>query len=1463
MQTGWRLERTYLAGAGFPEARLEGLDIHWSDPFAPTGHAALWADNGTGKTTITALRYAVYLPHARDFIRGESDRSLARLVYSGDVCHVVEQSTRVVDGELQRIVAGMVADWADGGTQDLANPSRLTRMFYGWVTGTRGPTIDDLPFRTSVGRWATRTQFVDALRGLLPEGGALPSFPPSDHQAAWKKWLTAAGVDLEQVRFQAVMNALEGGVERVMRFSDSDEFVRWLIGATTPTSTVEQIANSIDTLRANAAARPRWQNELDLWERILEPLLELAIMHEEVAANRRAVATAEADAATVVAEAEATIAGLHADVETATKLHAHHDSLRREATVTLRRAQAHRLRMQLRGAKLRADAAEAFAAEQRDVRDQAKRTLAAWQLVGDVLDANATASRLAGLIERLDTAEKETAALRGDERRHRRDLARLLTERRDRAAAALVVAKQQLTEALAAREDLDNQLQDALTTLATAEEKTRQARDQASKSEQTIAAAVTAGLLEEGADPATVDAFLSERADAARRTRKKADKALEEIDHQTVVVRQEESTARQRAVTARNDAATAERQLRQVTRRVDALSADERLLDVAGNSDLDLWTSRTALTDALQHRTETADADAAEARAAVAVARRTVTAVGADGLLPASRLAEEVARRCQDDYEVPAWPGWRWLADTMTPEAAAAFAAARPEIASGVVIAHPDLLDKAIDAASHVDLDVALWVGAVVDAKAAAAARDTGESDSGTRARVLLPHQGVYDRDVASQLVDAAKAELEDATLRQRAAERRSSDARDLLAALSQLWSDLPDDPRNELTEKVGAARERQRAAETDEQAAIGKLDDLSRQRRGRQRERDDAQQAFDDATEIRRLLVPVIAATAALADARKQLPALRDTVRSTRHRIEDLQRRKPKAAGAVAAAEEQVRTHTRDRDDAAELLRAAGLTATTDGPVPIDNEATIRARLRSIEEALADKAVDPELHKQVKQTRQHLSDLDARLNADTELRLLAEQFAASDGARHFVALQESVRVAAEQEAHAREQYATAQAKAEIAAKEYRRRTEDSSDKSSPDVDGFPPAGQVTSADDADRLAEQLDDLSIQQLITQRTEERHANEAAQAARDAEQSVKLLDASVKPLRYLADATLTGRRAAEIGELVDRLGEVDERVRKASKALLASEQSQQAAADSIRDHANSREARRVEADDDPCVVDLILRLRADPYLPAEAERIAGHLEQRAASLRDDLEAHDRHVRTSATMLHVQAATALERLRAYHNQSRLPDGLGDWSQRRFVVIDHEPVPDDESVAIDRVARVVHALLAPGAGRSDAQSLLFAAARALVDAPFRVRLLKPHTDLSLDRVDVAELKNFSGGQRVTAGVLLYATMTKVRAAKDATSIGWLWLDNPFGQASADQFVRTMRRAADQLGLQLVFTAAPKDKSALSMFDRTIVLARRSRPSSKERVVVVDDGSREVVDLLLVQKDVNAVLGE
>jgi hypothetical protein len=1462
MQTGWRLERTYLAGAGFPESRLEGLDVNWSEPLEPTGHAALWADNGTGKTTITALRFALYLPHPRDFVRGNSDRSLARLVYSGRVCHVVEQATRQVNGELQRIVAGMVAYWPEGGMQDLDNPSRLRREYYGWVTGPHGPSISDLPFRTSIGRWATRSQFVEAIRVIAPSGGALPPHLPSEHQTQWQLWLSAAGIDLEQIRFQAAMNASEGGVDHVMRFPDSDGFVKWLIGAITQNSTAEQITRSIDALRANAEARPRWADELALWERLTEPLLNLAIAHERVTASGRAAATAEAHATSVVADADATAAELSAEKNTADTGHAEHERRRREAAAMLRRAQAHRLRMQLRAAELRAEAAQATADQLKQVRDEAARSLAAWRLVPDVIAARDTRRQVIQLAGQIEAAEKETAELRTEESRYRRDLARLLTARRDRAATDLAAADNNLQAAAKELKRVEDDLRRAVAAHATAREQTRKAQQDIAASEQEITEAVTAGLLPEGADPAEHDTNLAGQAESARQAYEAAKAELGRIDTQITREQEALTSAQRRAGDADRDITNAERRLSEVTARVSALAGDERLLAVAGDAGADPWAARGGLTEALDRSAEAADRDAAEALRAAEAAQRTVDAVGADGLLPPSALVEGAVRRCQDT-EVPAWPGWRWLADTMTPDAAVAFANARPEIASGVVVSTPDLLGQAAEAVSAAEPDTAIWVGAVTDTWVAQSAHGSSDGQDGTCGRLLLPHPGTFDRDAASAMADAATRAAAEARHRHQAASVRATNARKMLAALNQLWTDLPADPRPSLTGKIRAARARKDEADALARAANGNLTDLARQQADHCRERDTAEESLTRIAETRRLLAPAVTAAGMLAKTRAQLPGFRQALSEAARREDELGKRKPELAARVQAARDLARESRRRRDDAAEALRAAGLSAIAEGPLPAEDETAIRARLAGIEEALKGKAIDPRLHEQLDQARQELADLDARLDADAERRNLAGQLADSDSARHPVALNESQDAAAEREALARETYAQAKAAADAAEDDYRRRAEDhSSDRSSPDIDGFPADHDVAAPAEADRFAEELDGLANQLLDTARTEEQAAGRAAQTAQAAEQSIKLIDAAVSPLRHLTGPARTGRRTRDIDELISRMTSAYSQVRESAQALSESEHAQEAAAGTLRAHANGPRARKVEEAGDARVIDLIMRLRSGDDLPAEAERLAEQLEQRVTSLRDDLERHDQNVRTCARMLHVQAATAIQRLRAYQNQSQLPEGLGNWSQRKFVIIEHEPAPDDESVAIDRVARIVHALLAPGAARSDAQALLFAAARELVGAPFQVRLLKPHTDLSVDRVDVAELKNFSCGQRVTAGVLLYATMTRVRAVGDATSTGWLWLDNPFGQASADQFVRTMRLAADRLGLQLLFTAAPKDKGALSMFDRTIALARRTRPSSKEKIVVLDDGTQEVTDLMLIQKDVTAVLG-
>lgn len=101
-------------------------------------------------------------------------------------------------------------------------------------------------------------------------------------------------------------------------------------------------------------------------------MLELAVAYEQVGVRRREVATARATAATVIADADATTLMLAIKKDAATGQSEQREQRRKDAGMMQRRAQAHRLRMQLRAAKLRASAAEEAAEERRRVRARQK-----------------------------------------------------------------------------------------------------------------------------------------------------------------------------------------------------------------------------------------------------------------------------------------------------------------------------------------------------------------------------------------------------------------------------------------------------------------------------------------------------------------------------------------------------------------------------------------------------------------------------------------------------------------------------------------------------------------------------------------------------------------------------------------------------------------------------------------------------------------------------------------------------------------------------------------------------------------------------------------------------------------------------------------------------------------------------------------------------------------------------------
>ncbi len=237
----------------------------------------------------------------------------------------------------------------------------------------------------------------------------------------------------------------------------------------------------------------------------------------------------------------------------------------------------------------------------------------------------------------------------------------------------------------------------------------------------------------------------------------------------------------------------------------------------------------------------------------------------------------------------------------------------------------------------------------------------------------------------------------------------------------------------------------------------------------------------------------------------------------------------------------------------------------------------------------------------------------------------------------------------------------------------------------------------------------------------------------------------------------------------------------------------------------------------------------------------------LAPRLRSLDDDLAHIGRNREAIVARLEGMVRAALGTLRAAGRLSRLPDQLGDWSGQDFLRITFAE-PDDRALTealgrvVDETAAAAVAArprpgVAVGVGTGDARGTRAAAAvlrdgmglllrgvRAALPRGVRVEILKPDAVLRTERVRVSELGDvFSGGQQLTAAIILYCTMAALRANDRgqlrAPHAGVLFLDNPIGRASAGYLLDLQLAVADRLGVQLVYTTGLFDTAALSAF--------------------------------------------
>jgi len=291
---------------------------------------------------------------------------------------------------------------------------------------------------------------------------------------------------------------------------------------------------------------------------------------------------------------------------------------------------------------------------------------------------------------------------------------------------------------------------------------------------------------------------------------------------------------------------------------------------------------------------------------------------------------------------------------------------------------------------------------------------------------------------------------------------------------------------------------------------------------------------------------------------------------------------------------------------------------------------------------------------------------------------------------------------------------------------------------------------------------------------------------------------------------------------------------------------------AAADQLAQYATEKRFEKLSTP----VRQQVISVKRD-QLPAHAAEWAEALRPRLRSLTDDLAQIDRHRGGIITRLQGMVDGALRTLRSAQRVSRLPDGLGDWSGQEFLRIRFTELEDN--ALTEKLGEVVDeaAVGKTADGRDvkrDGLSLVLRGVRAAAPKGFRVDMLKPDSVLRTERQRVSEIRDvFSGGQQLTAAIILYCTLAALRANNRGKvrnrHSGVLFLDNPIGRASAGYLLELQRAVAEALGVQLIYTTGLFDAGALSEFPLIVRLRNDADLRAGRKYLSVDSTIRNSLD--------------
>lgn len=1431
----YELSRARLHAVGPKGARYQDvtLDLRRGLSGEPSDASVLFLENGGGKTVLVRLIFSVILPGRRQIVGTSNSKMLEKFVLASDVAHVALEWRDTRTGDL--LVTGKASEWR--GHVVSADSNRLTER---WYTFRPTQTLDlgTLPF-TQDGRIVSLAGFRERLDEADREDSAL-QVRWVDRRGEWTEHLDSLRLDPELFSYQRKMNAGEGEAADAFTFKTDEAFVDWLLTAIIPDEEPQTFGEVVTGYAAQLASRGELIAERDFVQGALDclgPLVRAAgekaaaaAIHREALEDGERLVVSLAAREGEEAERHRILSERFSDIE----------ARERGLDADARRLNAVVLELNRLVAKLRWDAAVVERKRLEDERNDTRGLLAAWRAVDVLVRYNAAHDAAETIRESVRRQEVEAEpVLRVRDRAAVRFARGLLAM----AAAADDGAARTETRAGQLEDDIrvaGDEERAAIREAEGANAKIEQATQSISSAQGAIRAAVAAGLLADRADVAGA-------ADIAHEGAIKAETRVTDALERSAALTSEREQADAEHGAARTDLDTKSRtadslgqQLSAAQQAADELCQEGRLTDLLGAEEILLDDDTSTLLELLAEAVGKAKAEQDALRLAAVADERVLSALGTGGLLPPSDDVTE-ALRVLTDEKITGWSGWHYLARIRADERDQVLAH-HPHLVDGIVLNSGDDLGRAQEKLT----DACLLPRTVVAVGTTAAIMDSGADVPAGIGFIVPPNPAMYDEERAEEERHTIECRAEERRVRLTELDTAIEADQDLRSRLRDWQRNFPPGRLAQLAEDHEQAAGEWRHAQHLEREKREALSAIARQEKLLKQE---LPKLTNLATDVRRKATSL----RALADEYAKVASWQEIIRTAREertRADKEAARKREVAVDLSGqqreahreADSQRRTANQCREELGEVIGGGSVDETV--PVPTEVLESLRTTYRTAVAAYEKVAVGASL----------LAEVDRWGKAESEARTAVESTdpGVRDRASQLLRTPDGSDASARAEATARTARRSAALDDRVTAAagregELKRAFEEyQPQERSLEPYGKPqdiPHGEQLIAKataDWDKAREDLDQV-------QTRKEMLSGELT--------TIERLMADFAALRESLSAIVSpppDREAGAFQETVDAArawrDEIRETLSEAVRLLEDATKEVRRTADLLARHATDERFEKVAA---PVRRQMISTDRE--RLPDIAADWETALRPRFRVLSDELEQIERHRAMLIERLQGMIKHALGRLRAAQRASRLPDDLGDWSGLEFLRIAF--MPPDDAVLAERLGQVIDEATAASAGKEpgkrDGLSLLLNGVRAaLRPKGIRVEMLKPDAVLRDERVRVAEISDvFSGGQLLTAAIILYCTMAWLRAGERGQAqrqhAGVLFLDNPIGRASAGYLLELQLTVAKKLGVQLVYTTGLFDLNALSVFPLIIRLRNDADLRAGMKYLRVDDEIR------------------